>query len=417
MLLMLFPRCFYRWASTFRADAFIPLLLVLVFLGACSKQTPPARPPLELPVVSVIQRNQAIKNEMVGQTLGSSDIPIRARVDGFLESIAFDEGGNVNKGDLLYSIDDVPFQAGVIEAQGYLAEAQTTLANAKSNLDRIRPLAEINAMSQMELDSAEAMHKAAIGAVQAATAQLDQAKIQLGYCRIYSPIDGRIGISRVEVGEYVGGPGSEALNFVSQVDPIRVRFSIDEQSYLRIARHAIAMRANEKREGSQNSKDLELVLILSDGSVFDGSGHIVTTNAAIDPKTGTFTLEADFPNPDGLVIAGQYARIRANTAVRKDALLVPQRSLVEQQGLFSLFVVDAGGKVERRNVSVGAKINRLQIITEGLQPGERVVLEGVQKLKNGMTIQPTVTDFDERAAAPSRKTPNGNSSNSKAPKA
>jgi membrane fusion protein (multidrug efflux system) len=414
---MLFSRCSYRWASTFRADAFIPLFLILVFLGACSKQTPPARLPLELPVVNVIQRDQAIKIEMVGQTLGSSDIPIRARVDGFLESIAFHEGGNVKKGDLLYSIDDVPFQAGVIEAQGYLAEALTTLANAKSNLDRIRPLAEINAMSQMELDSAEAMHKAAMGAVQAANAQLDQAKIQLGYCRIYSPIDGLIGISRVEVGEYVGGPGSEALNFVSQVDPIRVRFSIDEQSYLRIARHAIAMRANGKREGSHNRKDLELALILSDGSVFDGSGHIVTTNAAIDPKTGTFTLEADFPNPDGLVIAGQYARIRANTAVRKDALLVPQRSLVEQQGLFSLFVVDAGGKVERRNVSVGAKINRLQIITEGLQPGERVVLEGVQKLKNGMTIQPTVTDFEERAAAPSRKTANGNSSNSKAPKA
>ena len=398
------PRSFCLRASMFCWCLFIPLMIIGL-LGACSEQAPPPPPPPELPVVGVIQRDQPIKIEMVGQTLGSSDIPIRARVDGFLESMAFDEGGNVKKGDLLYSIDDVPFQTGVIEAQGYLAEAQTTLANAKSDLERIRPLAEINAMSQMDLDSAVAMHKAAMGAVQAANAQLDQAKIQLGYCRIYSPIDGRIGISRVEVGEYVGGLGSEALNFVSQVDPIRVRFSIDEQSYLKTARHAIAMRANGRQEGFQNRKDSELVLILSDGSVFDDSGHIVTTNAAIDPKTGTFTLEADFPNPDGLIIAGQYARVRANTTVRKDALLVPQRSLVEQQGLFSLFVVGADGKVERRSVSVGSKINRLQIITDGLKPGEMVVLEGVQKLRNGMTIKPTVTDFDESPVPSSDNAP------------
>lgn len=389
------PRRFCLRVSSFRSCTVIPLLLISVLLGACSKQEAPPRPPLELPVVTVIQRDQPIEIEMVGQTLGSSDIPIRARVDGFLESIGFDEGRNVNKGDLLYSIDDVPFQTGVIEAQGYLAEAQTTLVNAKSDLERIRPLAAINAMSRMDLDGAVAMHKAAMGAVQAANAQLDQAKIQLGYCRIYSPIDGRIGISSVEVGEYVGGAGNEALNFVSQVDPIRVRFSIDEQSYLKIARHIIAMRVDGKQEGSQNRKRSELALILSDASVFDHTGHIVTTNAAIDPTTGTFTLEADFPNPDGLIIAGQYARIRANTDVRKDALLVPQRSLVEQQGRFSLFVVGADGKVEQRKVSVGPKINRLQIITSGLKPGEIVVLEGIQKLRNGMTIKPAPTDFDE----------------------
>ena len=146
------PRRFCLRVSSFRSCTVIPLLLISVLLGACSKQEAPPRPPLELPVVTVIQRDQPIEIEMVGQTLGSSDIPIRARVDGFLESIGFDEGRNVNKGDLLYSIDDVPFQTGVIEAQGYLAEAQTTLVNAKSDLERIRPLAAINAMSRMDLD-------------------------------------------------------------------------------------------------------------------------------------------------------------------------------------------------------------------------------------------------------------------------
>ncbi len=369
--------------------------LLSILFAACSEQQAPVRPPQELPVVEVIQRDQPIQIEMVGQTIGSSDIPIHARVDGFLESMDFAEGRNVSAGDLLYTIDDVPFKAGVAEANGNLSGALTALAKAKSDLDRIRPLAKINAMSQMDLDGAVAQHKAAKAGVQAAQAQLEQAKIILSYCRIYSPIDGRIGISQVEVGEYVGGAGSGALNFVSRVDPIRVRFFIDEQRYLKIARHIIAMRVEKKQDEAGQRQKSKLELILADGSVLGHLGHIVTTNAAIDPTTGTFTLEADFPNPDGLVIAGQYARIRANIEVRKDALLVPQRSIVELQGGFSLFVVDAKGQVEQRKVVVGPKINRLQIITSGLKPGERVIFEGVQKVRNGMMIKPIPTHFDE----------------------
>ncbi|PCJ37423.1 MAG: efflux transporter periplasmic adaptor subunit [Cellvibrionales bacterium] len=378
-----------------------PLLSFLILLGACSEQEAPPRPPPELPVVDVIQRDQPIEIEMVGQTIGSSDIPIRARVDGFLKSMDFAEGGKVQQGDLLYTIDDVQFQTGVAEAEGGLSEAKTALVKARSDLERIRPLAAINAMSQMDLDSAVAQHEAAKAAVQAVKAQVDQAKITLGYCRIYAPIGGRIGISKVEVGEYVGGAGSGALNFVSRVDPIRVRFSIDEQSYLRIARRFIAKRA----EGRQQKEKAALELILADGSVLGHLGHIVTMNAAIDPTTGTFTLEADFPNPDGLVIAGQFARIRANVEVRKAALLVPQRSLVELQGAFSLFVVDAEGKVEQRKVTVGPKINRLQIISSGLKAGEKVVLEGVQKIRTGMTINAMPTDFDEVVTPPSTNAP------------
>jgi len=384
----------------------VALFAVFTLLGACSDQQE-APPPLELPVVEVLQRDQPIEMEMVGQTRGSSDIPIRARVDGFLESMDFAEGRNVKQGDLLYTIDDVPFQTGVVEAQGRLAEAQTGLANAKSDLDRIRPLAEMNAVSQMDLDGAVARHDAAIGAVQAAQAQLDQAKILLGYCRIYSPIDGRIGISKVEVGEYVGGMGSGALNFVSQFNPIRVRFSIDERSYLRLARHLIAIHAGGRHERGQGRESVELELILADGSVLDHVGHIVTTDAAIDPTTGTFTMEADFPNPDGLVLAGQFARIRTQVEVEKDAILVPQRSISELQGNFSVFVVDPDGVVEQRKVGVGTKIGQLQIITTGLKPGEQVVLEGVSRVRNGMTIRPRLTDFDDTQARSSASSAEG----------
>mgnify|MGYP001942701180 CR=1 FL=1 len=401
MLLVFSPLSFSLRARFLNPCLLVSLLTSLMLLGACSEQEAPPRPPLELPVVEVIQRDQPIEIEMVGQTIGSSDIPIRARVDGFLTSMDFAEGGNVQQGDLLYTIDDVQFQTGVAEAEGGLSEADTALVKTKSDLDRIRPLAAINAMSQMDLDSAVAQHEAAKGAVQAAKAQVEQAKITLGYCRIYAPIDGRIGISKVEVGEYVGGAGSGALNFVSRVDPIRVRFSIDEQSYLRIARRLIAIRA----EGQQRREKAALELILADGSVLGHLGHIVTTNAAIDPTTGTFTLEADFPNSDGLVIAGQFARVRAKVEVRKAALLVPQRSLVELQGAFSLFVVDAGGKVEQRKVTVGPKINRLQVISSGLKPGERVVLEGVQKIRAGMTIKAMPTEFEEVVAPPSNNVP------------
>ena len=385
---------------------FTPLsLIVLLLLGACSEQAALPPPPPELPIVEIIQRDQPITMEMVGETRGSSDIPIRARVDGFLERIDFVEGRNVEKGDLLYTIDEIPFQTAIVEAQGLLAAAETALTKTNSDLQRIRPLAEINAISQMDLDAAVAQHEAAIGALQAANAQVKQAQILLGYCRIHSPISGRIGISQVEVGEYVGGPGSSPLNLVSKVDPIRVRFAVDEKNYLKIARRIIAAKGRGSDRPESTGGGLQLTLTLADGSIHRHMGHIVTTNATIDPTTGTFTLEADFPNPDRLVLAGQYARIHTDVEVRKDALLVPQRSIVELQGGFSLFVVDGQGKVEQRKIVVGPKINKLQIIESGLKPGEKILLEGLQKVKNGMTIKPMLSTFDETASPSSSDTP------------
>ncbi|MGD8696390.1 MAG: efflux RND transporter periplasmic adaptor subunit [Gammaproteobacteria bacterium] len=355
-------------------------------------------------MVSPIQRDQPILLEAIGETMGSVDIPIRARVEGYLEGMFFDEGWPVEKDQLLYTIDPQPFEAAVVEARGQLAEARTMLAKAKSDLDRIRPLAEMKAVSEQDLDGAVAEYEAAIGAVQAAEARVEQKEIELGYTRIHSPIDGRIGLSEAKVGEFVGRqPNPVILNYVSQANPIRVRFSIDERQYLQFARQFIELR------NADDSKDIAdiraarggqtpLELVLSDGTVHDQQGFIVAYDAAVNPTTGTFRLEADFPNPDNVVVAGQFARIRGVSETLEDAILVPQRCIQEQQGLFSVFVVTDDGTVELRPVQPGYKVDQLQVIDSGLDAGERVVFEGVQRLRDGMKIVPTPVQIDDTGA-------------------
>jgi len=363
----------------------IPLLLT-GFLTGCEKPEQSAPPPLSIPVVEVLQKDVPITIEMVGQTMGSVDIPIRARVQGFLESMDFLEGREVHKGDLLYTIDPRPFEARVVEAKGRLAEARTMLVKAKSDLDRIRPLAEMKAVSQQDLDAAVAQYQAAQGSVQAVDAQLDQALIELSYTRIHSPIEGRIGISEAKVGEFVGAaPNPVVLNYVSQTDPIRARFSINEREYLRWARRLAEFR---KKTGGTPKKRTGLDLILADGTVHPYKGYIVTYDAAINPTTGTFRLEADFPNPNDIVLAGQFARVRGVLETRRGALLVPQRAVTESQGNFSVIVINAENKAEIRAVTPGPRIDKLWIIETGLNPGERVAVEGLQRLRNGMVVAP-----------------------------
>ena len=369
--------------------------LLALLLTACGEAQPPAPPVLDIPVIEVIQRDVPIPMEVVGTTQGSVDIPIRARVEGYLESMDFLEGRDVKQGDLLYTIDPRTFEAKVVEAQGYLAEARTMLAKAKSDLARIRPLAEMKAVSQQDLDSAVAQYEAAQGAVQAAEAQLDLAEIELGYARIYSPIDGRIGISEAKVGEFVGRePNPVILNFVSQTDPIRVRFSVNEREYLKFARSFAELRA---QTGQDHREREGLELILADGTIHEYTGHVVAYSAAIDPTTGTFTMEADFPNPDNIVLAGQFARVRGVVETRKDALLVPQMAVSELQGNYRVFVVDAENTVKLRDVVPGIQVDNLWLIEKGLKPGERVAVEGLLRLQADMKVNPqpvTLEDLD-----------------------
>lgn len=357
---------------------------VAAALVACEGPTPPTPPPIEIAVLEVQPQNVPIYFDMIGQTSGSVDIPIRARVDGVLEQMLFREGRSVAKGELLYVIDPAPYESKVVEAEGRLAESKTLLAKAKSDLDRIRPLAEMDAVSKQDLDSAVAQYEAAQASEQSAGAQVEQAQIQLEYTRIRAPIDGLIGISKAKVGEYVGrDPNPVVLNFVSQTDPIRVRFSINEREYLRVSRQ---LAETVRSDADFDAQRANLELILADGSTHDHPGKIVNIDAAIDPTTGTLTLEADFPNPDRVVLAGQFARVRGQAEERPNAIVVPQRAVMEIQGLYQLAVVDNDGIVEIRQVQMGPRVNDDWIVESGLDAGERIALEGLQRLRPGTKV-------------------------------
>ena len=381
-----------------RTDAWRKLWMLVAtsLLIACTADTPPQAPPPEIKVVQVVQRDTRIMQDFVGQTRGSTDIPIRARVEGFLESRNFREGRSVEEGQLLYTIDPRPFRTKVAAAEGMLAEARTMLAKARADLSRIKPLAEMKAVSQQDLDASVAQRDAALGSVQAYEAQLELANIELGYTKILSPINGFIGISMAEVGEFVGAsPNPVVLNYVSLTDPIRVRFAINERDYLRLSR-ALAKR----RRGGDDRPDDEtsvnsVQLILADGSIHSHLGKVVASDAAINPETGTFTLEADFPNPDAIVIAGQFARVRIAIENRRDALLVPQRAISELQGNFRVFVVADDGTVKIRTLELGPQVGRMMLVKSGLKAGERVAIEGLLNLQDGATIQPKLVDFDD----------------------
>lgn len=387
----------HRCATDWRP---IWVLLGSVMLAACGAGAPPAAKAPEIGVVEVVERNTNITQDFVGQTIGSTDIPIRARVEGVLESRNFIEGRAVTKDQLLYTIDSSPFRAKVVAAEGRLAEAQTRLSKARSDLARIKPLAEMKAVSQQDLDGAVSQRDAALGGLQAAEAELELANIELGYAEIRSPIDGNIGISAAEVGEFVGAsPNPVVLNYVTLNDPIRVRFSINERDYLRFSRAIVKRRKLGTEPLAGKEAEFGVKLILADGSIHDHIGKIVATDASMNPQTGTFTLEADFPNPDEIVVAGQFARAKIVIDNRPQGLLIPQRAVSELQGGYRVFVVADDGTVEMRSIELGPQIGRLVLVNAGLKVGERVAIEGLLSLRSGVTVQPRLADFDDSAPA------------------
>ncbi len=360
--------------------------LCALFLGGCDDPdaATPGMAVLEVQVVKADRQDVPLFIEMVGSTLGTQDVPIRARVEGFLESMNFQEGGFVDEGALLYTIDPQPFQAKLVEAQSLLAAARTNLAKAESDLGRIRPLAEMDAVSQQDLDGAVAQEAAARASVQASEAGVELAEIELSYTRIYAPITGRIGLTQARPGEFVGRePNPVVLNVLSDIDPIRVRFSIAEQEYLVLARTAGELQAKDAPAPERPP----LELILADGTVHPHTGELAATSQAVDAGTGTFSFEALFPNPNNLLVPGQFARIRAQYDFLEDATVVPRRAIVELQGRFQLYTVDENDEVVVKDVTLGPINGNDQVITEGLDGGERIIVEGVQKVRPGMTVR------------------------------
>lgn len=373
------------------------LSLFLVLLYSCGEKKVAQSGPVEVPVVKVIQKDVPIYREFVGQVYGEKDIPIRARVEGVLEGIHFNEGQSVTKGQLLYSIDPQPLEARVNSQKSILAQAKTGLAKAESDLNRYKPLAAENAVSQSDLVSAQADYDAAVSEVAAAKSNLRSAQIELGYTKIYSPIDGLIGVTKARVGDFVGrDPNPIILNTVSETNNVRVQFFLTESEYLTVSREFTAARNEAKADGVNRMEVKEknnLQLILSDGTLYKEKGSVDFIDRGVDATTGTMLVQGTFPNPNMLLRPGLYGKVKIMMLEVKDALLVPQRCVTELQGKLSVYVVTNENKVESRQIKARHRIGDYYLVSEGVKLNESIVIDALQKVQTGMIVVPTVTEF------------------------
>jgi membrane fusion protein (multidrug efflux system) len=377
------------------------LLLSIVLISCGEDQNKNQAKPVDVSVVEVIKKDTPIYKEFVGQMYGLKDIPIRARVQGFLEGIFFDEGRPVKKGQLLYTIDPQPFMADVAAKESMLAEAQILLVNAENELARYKPLAASKAVSQSDLDAAQATRDAAEQSVNAAKANLELSQINLSYTKIKAPIHGMIGKTEAREGEFVGkDPNPVILNTVSRIDTVRVQFFLTESEYLVLSKAWLVSRKNDT-EGPDGDDDryineevYNLELILSDGSTYNHKGQVDFINRNIDPSTGSMLVQAHFPNPDKLLRPGLYSKVKAEMRLVKGALLIPSRCVTELQGQYSVMLLSDSSTITRKDIKVGGQFGDLVMVSEGLSETDQVVIDGIQKVSTGTSVNPTLVEFE-----------------------
>jgi membrane fusion protein (multidrug efflux system) len=370
------------------ASLFLLSALILIFT-TCGEEEQQAGPPPEVQVTKAVKMDVPITGEWVGQTLGAVDIEIRARVEGWLQGIYFKEGSEVRQGTLLYTIDATELREAVAEVEGRVAAVKTMLVQAEDDVKRYTPLAKAGAVSQRELEIAISKYEARKGELDAALAQLNVAKTNLGYATVTAPITGLIGISAARVGDFVGRPPNAViLNTISRVDSIHVRFSISESEYLNLVRQI-------EKEGKTKVKAQEIQMILADGSVYPNLGVISFAQRQIDPATGTLQFEASFPNKERILRPGQFAKVRIVVDERKDAVVVPSRAIFEIQGQKNVYVVDENNKVIMRVVTTGPEYNNNVVIETGVNPNETVIYEGLLKVRPDMIVNPTEAKLPE----------------------
>ncbi len=400
--------------------------LVLVNCGSDSKEQAKKAAAVPVPVVvtQVIQKTVPIITEFTARTDAKDTVELRARVEAFLEGIHFEEGRTVKKGQVLFTLDKRKYEADLQNAKAQLAKAKadlefardkTTVDNARAKVDqakaqlgkadldvnRLTPLAKEKAVPQQDLDNAlvaqqvaqsnlqasQASYETTVlnqkvsidqatAAVSAGEAAVSNAELNLSYCTITSPIDGLIGQRMVSVGNLVGRGEPTLLAVVSALDPLRVSFALSEAEYLQAAR----------RMDQSPGKPLPIDLILADGTVFPHKGRVTIASRAVDEKTGTLTLVAEFPNPRGLIRPGQFGRVRGIIDTVENAMLVPQIAVMEQQSAKTVYVVEDGNKVAVRTLVLGERAENMVIVKEGVKPGERVITEGMQKVRPGMVV-------------------------------
>ena len=356
--------------------------LTAIALNGCAKKeaTPPAVPEVE--ITPVMQQDVPLYTECIATLDGFVNAQIQPQVTGYLMKQNYREGTVVQKNEILFEIDPRPFEAALQQAKGQLAQTQAQLGKTKLDVARDTPLAAAHAIPQAQLDNDIQANQAAEATVDAAKAQVDQAELNLGFTKVRSLVNGVAGLAKGQIGDLVGP--TTILTTVSQVEPIKAYFAISEQEYLKFAQRISAVA--EGRQRFQEQKILEL--ILSDGSVYPRKGWVVLADRQVDVKTGTIRIAGAFENPGEILRPGMFGRIRAVTGVDKDALLVPQRSVVETQGSYTVVVVGSNNQASIRPVKTGERFGQMWVITEGVKRGEQVIAEGMQKAREGVTVRP-----------------------------
>ncbi len=358
------------------------LLTVAALLTGCGKTPAPSSPPPpEVSIITIEAKDAPVTFEFVGVTASSQQVEVRARVDGFLDERLYTEGGIVKQGDIMFKMDAKPFQAELDAAKAALAEQEARLWTAQANLKRVKPLAKANAVSKKELDDAQGTMNAAAAAVEMAKADVETARLNLGYTTIYAPVTGASSFARIQNGAYVSQQNS-LLTYVAQLDPIWVDFSISEDEMLRF---------REQRESGQlrvpEASALHVELMLADGSVFPDVGRIFFADASYSTETGTFLLRATFSNPDGKLRPGQFVRVRVKGIIRPNAILLPQQAVLQGAQGFFVWIVDQDGKAQVRNVEVGDWQGDNWFVDKGLSAGVRVVTDGIVRLAKGVPVK------------------------------
>ncbi len=358
-------------------------LLSLSLLGCEKKEAAPEAAPPDVKVTDVVQRDVPVYQEWIAQLNGENNAEITPKVQGYLLKQDYENGYYVKKGQLLYELDPRPFQAAAEKAKADVASAEANFDKAQNDVVRDTPLAAQNAIPKKQLDSDIASEASWKAQVQAQQAALQDAELNLDWTKVHSPIEGIAGQSVSQVGDLVGT--TTKMTTVSQVDPIRAYFNISESAFLGIARR-VSMNI---RGGPRQGNETPVEFIQADEEPYPTKGHIVMVNRQVTAGTGTIQLAAAFPNKDGTLRPGGFGRVRIRTGVSSNALLIPQPAVIEVQSMYQVVVIGADGKANFRPIKVGARVGPDWVVTEGLNPGDRVVVEGFMKVQQGMPVNVT----------------------------
>lgn len=349
-----------------------------VMLTSCEKPAPPALPPPVVEVMEIHPTTVPLQTTLIGQLDSPQNVQVRARVEGFVAEMLFIEGTEVKEGDVLFKLDKKPFQERLSAAEGALKEAEAALHKYEKDVDRLKPLAEKNAIPQQDLDNALASVDVGKAGVITARARVESAQLDLGYCDISAPVAGLVGGKNVSIGELVGKGEPTLMTTISTLDPIWFYCNVSEVDYLKA-------REKSKQTGADIEK-LPLTLVLANGQEHPDKGRFVFIDRAVDTKTGTLRVRAEFPNKEKLLRPGMFARTIVNLGTRQNCVVVPARAVIELQGKSFAWIVSSDNQVSQKPIEVGEQVESGILINHGLSPGERIIVEGIHKVREGQTV-------------------------------